>query len=91
MTRRKTHAHRAKLADIAAKVGEEAAAQTRRDLPADADITPEQAAFLVELNRFNATRSLPRSTAQKLMRRQQAKRMEQRASELFPGIPAEIV
>lgn len=88
MTRRK-HLHRGKIAKQAAVVGHAAAIEALQGMPDEVD--DEQAAFLVEMTRFNATRNFPRSAAERIMRKQQAKRMEARAKELFPGIPVEVV
>lgn len=88
MSRRK-HLHRGKVAERAAIVGTQAAVECKANMPDE--VSPEQAAFLIEMTRFNATRNFPRSAAERIVRKQQAKRMEARAKELFPGIPVEVV
>lgn len=85
------HLHRGKVAERIAIVAKAASIECAEKLADVDDVSPEQVAFLKEMAAFNATRNFPRSAAQRVIRKQQAKRMEQRAKELFPGIPVEVV
>lgn len=83
--------NRSKVAQAVARVANAAAIECRGKL-ADVDgVTDEQRAFLEEMAAFNATNNFPRSAAQRVIRKQQARRMETRAKALFPGIPVEVV